>query len=247
MKGVLVAAGLGERKTRAARRDCRSLWPSVGRPPVDQAIEAFARAGFEEVAVVVGNSGDVLWQYLEDGARYGIAVYCLHNAQHRRGTATAICAARAFVSGEPFVVSLAGYPVSANMLLGLRAKVRGANVVCINRQARHRKESRGFMRVCVDKQGRIGQIGGRLERSHALCAGTFLFQPDVFGHIAALLAHGGEDCSMSALLRRMIASGEAPYACEVPAPWSGLQGSGELPVWTAPMLSVRLMPELLPA
>jgi dTDP-glucose pyrophosphorylase len=247
VKGVLVAAGLGERTTRPPRRDSRSLGPSVGRPPVDQAIEAFARAGFEEVAVVVGHSGDVLWQYLEDGARYGVAVYCLHNAQHRRGTATAVYAAQAFVSGEPFVVSLAGYSVSTDMLLGLRTKVWGADGVCISRQARHRKEGRGVTKVCVDKQGRISQIGGRLKRWHALCAGTFLFQPDVFAHIAALLAHGGEECSMTALLRRMIASGEAPYACEVPASWSGLQGSGELLVWTAPILSVRLMPELLPA
>jgi choline kinase len=247
VKAVLVAVGLGERTARPAWHGSRSRWPSVDRPPVDQAIEAFARAGFEEVAVVLGHRDDVLWHYLEDGARYGIAVYCLHNVQHRRGSATAIYAAQAFVGGEPFVVWLSGYPVSANMLLSLRAQVCGAHGVCINRQTRHRQEGRGAMKVCLDEQGRVGQIGQRLKHWQALSTGTFLFQPDVFGPITALLLRGDAGCSISALLRRMIAGGEAPYACDVSPCWEGVRGGGELLVWTAPMLSVRLMPEQLAA
>jgi NDP-sugar pyrophosphorylase family protein len=239
VKGVLIAVGLGERTARPAWPGSRLLEPSLERPPVDQAIEAFSRAGFEEVAVVVGHSEDVLWRYLEDGARYGIAVYCLHNAQYPRGSATAIYAARAFVGGEPFVVSLSGYPVNASMLLRLESQSRGGHGVCVNRPARQRKEGRGAVKVRVDEQGRVGQIGRRLKHWHALSTGTFLFQPDVFGHITALLLRGDEDCSISTLLQRMIASGEAPYACDVSPLWDGVQGGDELLVWTAPMLSVR--------
>jgi dTDP-glucose pyrophosphorylase len=194
VKGLLVAVGLGERMTRPAWHSPRLLGPTLESPPVDQVIEAFARAGFEEVAVIVGHSEDVLWHYLEDGSRYGMAVYCLHNSQYRRGTATAIYAARAFVGGEPFVVSLSGQ---------------------------------------------------RLAHWDAVSTGAFLFQPDVFKYISELLLHGKGDCSISALLRKMIACGEMPYACDVSPRWKGVLGSEDMLVWTAPMLSVRAVPEPL--
>jgi choline kinase len=221
--------------------------PCLERPPVDHAIEAFARAGFQEVAVILGHSEDVLWHYLDDSARYGIAVYCLHNAQYLRGSATAIYAARAFVGGEPFVMSLSGYPVTANMLLSLRGRACGTHAVCIDRQTRQRKDGHRPMKVCLDEQGCVCRIGQRLRHWHALSTGAFLFQPDVFGYVTELLLRGDGDCSISALLRRMIAGGEAPYACDVSPLWEAVRGGGELPVWTAPMLSVRVVPERLAA
>jgi dTDP-glucose pyrophosphorylase len=247
VKGVLVAGGLGERTVRPAWRSPRLLWPSVERPPVDQAIEAFARAGFEEVAVVVGHSDDVLWHYLDDSARYGIAVYCFHNVHYLRGSATAIYAAQAFVGGEPFVMSLSGHPVTANMLLSLRAGACGTHAVSICRQIRQRKDGHGAVKVCLDDQGCVCRIGKRLRHWHALSTGAFLFQPDVFEYVAELLLRGDGDCSISSLLRVMIAGGKAPYGCSVSPMWEGVRGGDEFPVWTAPMLSVRMVVEQLAA
>lgn len=246
MKGVLVAVGLGEQAVRPAWHGSRLLWPSLERPPVDQAIEAFARAGFEEVAVVLGHSEDVLWHYLEDSTRYGIAVYCLHNTQYVRGNATAIYAARAFVGGEPFVVSVSGYPLTANMLLSLRGRAWGTHAVCVDRHGRRYRENRGATKVWLDAQGCVRRIGQRLRHWHALSTGAFLFQPDVFRYVSELSLRGG-DCSIGALLRRMIACGESLYACDVSPRWEGVLGSDDLLVWTAPMLSVRSAPQPLVA
>lgn len=240
MKGVLVAVGLGERVARRPRGGSASVWPARERPPIDLAIEAFARSGFDEICVVLGHNGDVLWQYLGDSARYGIAVYCVHNVQYVRGSATAIYAARAFVGGEPFVVSLSGYPVTANMLLSLVGQPWGAHVLCTDGQGRGHKASRGAMKVWVDEQGRVCRIGQRLRHWHALATGAFLFQPDVFGHISGLLQHSDGHCSITDLLRRMIACGQAPCACDVPQLWEDGVGAQDLLVWTAPVLSVRM-------
>jgi dTDP-glucose pyrophosphorylase len=245
VKGLLVAVGLGERMTRPAWHSPRLLGPTLESPPVDQVIEAFGRAGFEEVAVIVGHSEDVLWHYLEDGSRYGMAVYCLHNSQYRRGTATAIYAARAFVGGEPFVVSLSGHPLTANMLLSVQGSARGVHAVCVDRHRRYDRESRKSTKVHLDTRGCVCRIGQRLAHWDAVSTGAFLFQPDVFKYISELLLHGKGDCSISALLRKMIACGEMPYACDVSPRWKGVLGSEDMLVWTAPMLSVRAVPEPL--
>ncbi len=245
MKGILVAVGLGERMARPVRYSPHVPGPTLESPPVDQAIEAFARAGFEEVAVILGHSEDVLWHYLEDGSRYGMAVYCLHNSQYRRGTATAIYAARTFVGGEPFVVSLCGRPLTANILLSLQGTASGLHAVSIDRRLRLDSEGRRATRVCLDTQGRVCRIGQRLGRWDAISTGVFLFQPDVFGYVTELLLHAKGNCSISALLQKMIASGQAPCACDVSPRWKGILGTEDLLVWTTPMLSVRAGPEPL--
>jgi choline kinase len=244
VKGVLVAVGLGEQVARRTWHGAHLLCPSLERPPVDQAIDAFAHAGFEEVAVIVGHNEDVLWRYLEDSARYGIAVYCLHNAQYLRGSATAIYAARAFVGGEPFVVSLSSHAITANMLLSLRARAWGTHAVCVDRHGRRHRQYHDATKVWLDEQGCVRRIGQDLRHWHALSTGAFLFQPDVFGHVSELL-RGDGDCSVSALVRHMIAYGEAPYACSVSPRWDGMLGADHLLLWTAPMLSARLAPERL--
>ena len=246
MKGVLVAVGLGERVARRTRYGSRLLGRPLERPPVDAAIDAFARAGFEEIAVIVGHREDVLWQYLEDSARYDITVYCLHNAQHLRGNVTAIYAARAFVGGEPFVVSLSSCAVTTNLLLSLRGRSWDSHAMSVEVPGRPRRSAYGATQVWLDEQGRVRRVGQRLKHWHALSTGAFLFQPDVFGHVAALL-RGDGDCSMCALIRQMIACGEAPYACDVSPQWKGILGDDRLLAWTMPMLTARLAPQFLAA
>jgi dTDP-glucose pyrophosphorylase len=245
VKGVLVAGGLGEWRTRPAWQRSGLARSCVERPPVDEAIEAFARAGFQEVAVILAHSEDVLWHYLGDGARYGIVVYCVHNPFYPRGGATAVYAAQAFVGGEPFVASLSGYPVTANVLLTLAGQGIGSHAVCIDRTARAGRGGDGAMKVRLDEQGRVDEIGRRLKHWHGLCTGAFLFQPDVFGAIAELLVRGSGNCSISTLLRCLIKKGKAPKACEVSPLWEGVQDAEGMLVWTMPRLSANCAQERL--
>ena len=239
MKGILVAAGFGEQVAPRRWRGSGLRCPSLESPPVDRAIDAFARAGFEEVAVVVGHNEDVLWHYLEDSARYGISIYCLHNAQHLRGAATAVCAARAFVGGEPFVVALSSHAVTVNVLLSLRARATGAHALSVEKHPRHHSQGDGAVRVWLDEQGCVRGIGQCLRHWHAISTGAFLFQPTVFARISELLRGAGA-CSMTTLVRHMIACDEAPYGCEVSPQWVDVLGSEHLLAWTTPILSARL-------
>ena len=122
MKGVIVAAGLGLRLSPLTENCPKPLLPVQGRPLIDHTIEAFARAGFEELGIVLGHNEAMLACYLRESSNHGIAVCCLHNEQYQRGNGTSIYAARVFVGNEPFVVSMADHLISPQILSALLAR-----------------------------------------------------------------------------------------------------------------------------
>ena len=240
MKGVIVAAGLGQPLSLFTSYRPKPLLSVLERPLIDSTIEAFARTGFEEVGVVLGYNGDIVRRYLEDSSRYGIAVYCLHNAQYRRGSATSIYAARTFVGGEPFILVMADHLVSPRMLHQLLTCSWRTHVLCVRRQTRRRPVLRDATEVWLDKEGRVRRIGKRLKRRHAAAVGVFLFWPRVFDHLSDLLQQSSIKCSITHLVRRMIAHGDDLYACDVSGHfWLDVDAQDHL-IYTRRVLSVGL-------
>jgi choline kinase len=89
------------------------------------------------------------------------------------------------------------------------------HVLCVDRQTRGRPALRDATKVWLDKEGRVRRIGKRLKRRHAAAVGVFLFWPRVFDHLSDLLQHSSKKCSITHLVRRMIAHGDDLHACDV--------------------------------
>ena len=215
VKGIIVAAGLGQLCFPLTRDRTRLLTSNADRPLLDYTIEAFARAGFEEVGVVLGHNGDILQRYLEGSARYGIAVYCLHNPIYWRGNATALYAAQPYVHGEPFVVALADYAISAHALVSLLRGSWTSHVVGVRRWKRARASRGNATRVFLDEDSRVRDISERLRRWNAVAAGVFLFQPRVFDGLGALLQTSPDPCSVMCLVRGLLSHGYEVRSCDV--------------------------------
>ncbi len=247
MKGVIVATGLGHYLSPLTRYCPRLLVSVLKRPLVDYAIEAFARAGFEEVAVVLGPNGDVLRHYLEESERYGIAVYCLYNGQYPRGNATSIDAARAFVGGEPFVVAMADHLVSPRIVLTLLGRPRLSHVLCVSRQTRAGAVPYDATKVWMDQHGRVQRIGKRLKHWHAVDGGVFLFQPRVFDHLSDLVHRFDGHCSITSLARHMIRSSDDLYTCDVSGGFWVDVDTRDKPICMQQVLTVGLAGEELVA
>jgi choline kinase len=246
VKGVIVAAGLGQRLSLFTSYRPKPLLSVLERPLIDYTIEAFARTGFEEVGVVLGYNGDIVRRYLEDSSRYGIAVYCLHNAQYRRGNATSVYAARTFTGGEPFILAMADHLVSPRILHRLLTCSWTTHVLGVDRRTRAGPTLRDAARVWLDKDGRVQRIGKGLKRWHAVDVGVFLFWPRVFDHLSDLLQHSGKKCSITHLVRRMIARGDDLCACDVSgAFWLDVDTPDHL-IYTRRVLSVELASTGLP-
>lgn len=240
MKGIIVAAGLG-RVSLPSTRDRARLMPShADRPLLDQTIEAFARAGFEEVGVVLGPNGDILQRYLEGSARYGIAVYCLHNPMHWRGSATALYAAQPYVHGEPLVVAMAERGVSAHALLALLRDGWSSHVVGVYRRKGTVASGSTTARAWVDRQSCLRDIGEGLQHWNAVAAGAFLFQPQVLDTLGALLQMSADPCSIVGLVRQLLADRQEVRSCEVAVTRQGLPVHGSSTCYGRPILSIGL-------
>jgi len=247
MKGVIVAAGLGQRLLPLTRYCPKPLLSVRRRPLIDYTIEAFARAGFEEVGVVLGYNGDVLRQYLENSTRYGIAVYCFHNGQYLYGNATSVHAAQAFVGREPFVLTMADHLISARILSTLLASPCTTHVLCVDRQIRGGPALHDATKVWLDEHGRVQRIGKELKRWHAVDVGVFLFQPRVFNYLSDLLQSSDGQYSITCLVRRMIAYGDDLYTCDVSgAFWLDVDTQDDL-IYARRVLGIGLTQEGLAA
>nr|MBC7243759.1 hypothetical protein [Chloroflexota bacterium] len=215
MKGVILATGLGQYLVPLSTCLPHPSAFVPERPLIDYAIEAFMNAGFEEIGIVLGYNEGILRPYLQDSARYGIAIYCLHNPWHMRGSATSLFAARPFVEGEPFVVAMADRLLPAHLLFPLLVSPWHAHVMCVNRRNKTGARWQGTVKVWLDKHGKVQRIGKRLKHWHAVDTGVFLFQSRIFHHLSYLLRRWEEPCSVIQLAQHLIASGDELWACDV--------------------------------
>lgn len=215
MKGVILAAGLGHRLLPLTLHCPKPLVPVLDRPLIDYTIEAFARAGFEELGVVLGHDEEMLACYLRESLNHGIAVCCVRNEQYQRGNGTSVYAARAFVGNEPFVVSMADHLISTKILSALLARPCDQHILCVDREMRDGPALDDATKVWLDTQGRVRRIGKRLKRWHAVDVGVFLFQPRVFSYIEDLPDRADGRCSITSVVRHMIACGDQLHTCDV--------------------------------
>jgi len=244
MKGVIVATGLGQYLSPLTVCLPKSSNYVPERPLIDYAIEAFVNAGFEELGVVLGPNEEILRAYLQDSARYGIAIYCLYNPWYARGSATSLYAAQPFVGGESFILALADRIFTPHILFPLLAYPWQTHVMCVTR--RHKKGFGGHngIKVQLDAQGRVQHIGKRLPHWHAVDAGIFLFQPYILHDLSYLLRHRAGQCSLIHLARSLIARGQDLFACDVSHTCCAAQvDQRDLFNYTQQVLSVRLVQE----
>jgi len=242
MKGVIVAAGLGLRLSPLTENCPKPLLLVQGRPLIDYTIEAFARAGFEELGVVLGHNEEMLGCYLRESLNHGVAVCCVHNEQYQRGNGTSVYAARAFVGSEPFVVSMADHLISPQILSALLARPCDRHILCVDREMKDGPALDDPTKVWLDTQGRVRRIGKRLKRWHAVDVGVFLFQPRVFSYIEDLLEHANGPCSITALARHMIACGDELHTSDVSgAFWLDVDTPHDL-VYARRVLALRARP-----
>src|SRR4051812_14938312 len=101
--GVILAGGSGSDPI-AGIHGLRVLAPIANKPILCYALEDLARAGIEQVAIVVSpQAREATREMVTDGARWGVRVAYVEQAEPL-GDAHALLAAEEFVDGRPFAV-----------------------------------------------------------------------------------------------------------------------------------------------
>lgn len=167
---VIPAAGLGRRLLPVSRSVPKALLPVIDEPVIDRAIEDVARAGIQEVIVIVSPGMDALVRHLEpspdlaaelrregrdadarrveqlwDRVRVTVVIQ-----ERPAGNGDAVLQARAAVAGRPFLlvwpddVVLSEVPVPTQ-LLAAREKNRGGSVAAVMRVSVARAKASGVI------------------------------------------------------------------------------------------------------
>jgi glucose-1-phosphate thymidylyltransferase len=108
MKGVILAGGSGTRLHPLTRITNKHLLPLYDRPMITYAVEAFVRAGIDELMLVTGGThAGEFFRLLGNGHEYGIDRLLYAYQEQAGGIAEALGLTERFVAGDKVCVLLA--------------------------------------------------------------------------------------------------------------------------------------------
>jgi glucose-1-phosphate thymidylyltransferase len=106
LKGLILSGGRGTRLRPITHTSAKQLVPVANKPVLFYGLEAMARAGIEEVGMIIApETGDEIRSATGDGSRFGVAITYLPQAEPL-GLAHAVLTAEEFLAGSPFVMYL---------------------------------------------------------------------------------------------------------------------------------------------
>jgi glucose-1-phosphate thymidylyltransferase len=161
MRRVDPAAPLNEEQAAVADLGIKGMIP-VGRPFIDFLLGTLANAGFTDVCLVIGPEHDAVHRHVEGLRPRRIRITTAIQSEPR-GTADAVAAAEAFVSGDGFLVLNSDnyYPTAA---LGAARRLDGPGLVAFSARAMSEKGGvppelvSGFPRVETDPDGFLSRL-----------------------------------------------------------------------------------------
>lgn len=196
-KAVILAAGRGDRLQRLTVERPKSMVPVAGRPVIEYVLTSLARAGIEEVIIVLGYRGEQVQAHLGDGARFGLEISYAWNAEYTRGNASSLWAALPLTRGEPFLLVMADHLCSASLFQAVLSKADGRSAIAIDRSGLDPQRIEEATKVALAGDV-IVDLGKGLERWQAIDTGVSYWTPDALralvgaepptGELAAFMA-----------------------------------------------------------
>ena len=178
MRGVILAAGRGERLRPYTDYVPKPLLNLKGKPLIDHVIMTLRGAGVESIIVVTGYMGDAVGRHLMRS--HGQEVTVVHNPGWVSGNANSLMAARSHVTDGHFVLSMCDHIYSESMVEDALACYRGEPTLCVDREPLHLKDLDDATKVQVDRGGYIVAIGKGLTRWNAVDTGVFMLPATIF-------------------------------------------------------------------
>jgi len=225
LKAMILAAGVGSRLDPLTRAIPKPMVPVVNRPVIEHIVCKLKKHGFTDIRINLHYLGDVIQEYLGDGARLGVQI---SYAQEDKlwGDAGSVKRSQDFFGDETFLV-IGGDDISDIDLSG------------VLRLHRERQAAATIALCVVDDPSQFGivvtEADGRITRflekpkggdvfSNTANTGVYIFEPGVFDLIPSETFWGfGNN-----VFPRLLAEGRAMYGFLSTAYW---QDVGSLSVY----------------
>jgi len=214
-KGVILAAGDGDRLGSLTLTCPKVLLPVNGVPLINYPIEAMASCGISKIAIVVGYLGDKIIEVLGDGSNFGTKLQYIFNSDYFGGNAISVYRARDWVQEDPFVLCMGDHIIEGKLVKRLLNRQTVNETLCIDYKPAQYHQLAEATKVIVDSAGCITDIGKDLVYWDALDTGVFLLTENFFRALDELVHHLGNNIEVSDVIRFLISRGHRFDTCNV--------------------------------
>ncbi len=214
-KGVILAAGDGDRLGSLTITCPKVLLPINGTPLIRYSIEALVAAGISEIAIVVGYLGDEVIEALGNGSSLGARLQYISNLDYLGGTAISVYKARDWLQGDPVVLCMGDHIIEGKPVKCLLDRQVVNETLCIDYTPAQHHQLAEATKVTVDSAGCIKDIGKDLVYWDALDTGVFLLTENFFQALHKLVHHLGNDVEITDVIRFLISQGHHFHTCNV--------------------------------
>ncbi len=214
-KGVILAAGDGERLGSLTTTCPKVLLPIKGKPLISYPIEALAEAGISEIAIVIGYLADKVTEMLGDGNYFGVRLHYIFNPDYLGGNAISVSKARDWTQGNPVILLMGDHLIERKLVRHLLNEPTLSDTLCIDYTPAKHLQLAEATKVVVDSVGNINDIGKDLIYWDAIDTGAFLLTGNFFQVLGELVPKLGIDIEISDVIRFLVSRGHRFDTCDV--------------------------------
>ncbi len=215
-KGIILAAGDGDRLGPLTAICPKVLLPVNGKQLIGYPIEALAAVGVRDIAIVVGYLGDKVIEALGNGSDFGVRLQSIYNADYLSGNAISVYKAGEWAQGEPLVLCMGDHVIDGEIVKRLLDRQTPVNeTLCVDYSPAHYHELAEATKVAVDGAGCIKNIGKGLAYWDAIDTGVFLLTENFFRALSELVQYHGTNVEISDVIRFMVGRGHHFDTCDV--------------------------------
>jgi len=214
-KGIILAAGDGDRLGILTTSCPKVLLPINDAPLIRYPIEALAAAGISDIAIVVGYLGDKIIDLVGNGSNFGVRLKYIYNSDYLGGNAISVYMAREWAQGEPVILCMGDHLIERKMIRRLLDKQILSETLCIDYTPSQHHQLAEATKVIVDSTSCIKDIGKELVFWDAIDTGIFLITESFFQALDELIPRRGIDVEISDVIRFLISQGHSFDTCNV--------------------------------
>lgn len=221
--GLIPAAGIGKRLYPFSRAVPKEIYPILGKPVIEHAIENLKIGGINKVFMVVGFQKGSLMDYVGNGAYFDVDVAYIYQMK-RKGLGHAILQARSWINST-FVVLLGDSFIEpkedVKTLIELHKKKKpiatvllfevddpsGYGIVKLNGL----EKNQGVIKKMIEKPGSDEAVEYSTDGKYYAICGFYVFDPKIFDYIQKTEPGLKNEIQITDAMQLAIKSGETIY------------------------------------
>lgn len=218
-RGIVLAAGDGGRLGELTSRIPKVLLRVLGKPLILYPIEALARAGIKEIAIVLGHLSDKVETTLRWNRISGVTLHYLLNPYYQGGNAVSVEVAGDWAGGEPFVLCMGDHIIHQDYISWFLSRAPCCEALGVDFSPRNHHILEEATKVQVDSRGLIRDIGKELTQWNGIDTGLFLMTESFVKAVRELRISFGSNIEISEVIRFMLRRGQDFAAVDISGPF----------------------------